>query len=383
MRVGILVKTIPPWGYGGNPREAIQIAKYLYSEESKATIICFSPDRRDFEELDVVPMKPLPYPRHVGDIMPVPQILVTTVKAVKKLNLDILLGFCAGSAEGLAAALVAKMMSVPCVIRTTGNDIIVDLQKYPSLIKPPLLLCDTIVPINEYMQNLIVRRLPKVKQKTQIVPIAVDVDLFSPKKDGSKVRTIYKIENAFIVLTVARLVKRKGIDYLLMAMKNVLQEDPNVRLIVVGDGPERYNLLTLASQLNIMKNVIFEKHVPENLLPHYYTACDVFVLPSIKDKKGGTEAFGKVLAESLACERPVIGTRVGGIPSIVQDGKTGFLVEECQPESLASAILKLRYNPELRQRMGKYGRSIVIENYASEKVMKQWIDLFKNLLAHK
>lgn len=380
MNVGIVVKGLPPYMIGGNPREAFQIAKAANSEGMEVTIISFYPYTPNFKEFKRVPMKSIPYPPRVADVMGVPQVLANLVKAVKRFKVDLLIGFGADSSEGLAASLAGIITGRPCIIRTTGNDILVSAWKYPFLVEPPLTLCDIVVPISEYMRELILRYLPRVEaQKIKIIPVAVDTSFFTPKSDGSRIRAKYQIGDAFTILTVTRLVERKGIKYLLISMRDVLKEDPKARLIVVGGGPDRQALINLTRNLNISKNVVFERYVPEDILPQYYAACDVFVLPSIIDTREGTEAFGKVFAEALACERPVVGTRVGGIPSIVRDGETGFLVEQRQPKDLAKAILKLRNDPELGRKMARCGRSIVIEKYNERKVMQQWIHLFINL----
>lgn len=380
LNIGIIVKGLPPWTMGGNPREALQIAAALYSGGMKATIICFSPSPQSFKEFKVVPMKPIPYLPRLADVMAVPQVFTTLVQAVRRLKIDLLLAFSADSSEGLATPLASKITRRPCIVRTTGGDILVSAQKYPFLVLPSLTLCHVVVPISEHMRNLILQYLPQIRaQKIQIIPIAVDTNFFSPRRDGSNVREMYGLEDAFTILTVTRLVKRKGVDYLLMSMRDILQEDSKAKLLVVGDGPEREALMALATYLNITKSVVFENYVSDHLLPEYYAACDVFVLPSIIDERGETEAFGKVLAEALACERPVVGTRVGGIPSIVRDGETGFLVEQRQPKALAEAIIKLKNDPEISRRMAKHGRTIVIEKYDCRKVMEQWINLFRGL----
>lgn len=348
----------------------------------EATVVVFRPPLYPpyFKEVRVVPMKPIPYLPRLKELIAVPQVFTTLVKAVRRERIDILLALCADSAEGMATPLAARLASKPCVIRVTGNDIIVSARRYPFLVKPPLTLCDAVVASTEYMRNLTLFYLPNIKHnKIKIIPIGVDVEVFSPKRDDSEIRAKYGLGDVFTVLTICRLVKRKGVHYLLQAIHEVLKEDPEVRLIILGDGPERQTLMELAKSLSILQNVIFEKYVPEKLLPAYYAACDVFALPSIVDNRDGTESFGIVFAEAMACGKPVIGTKVGGIPYLIEHEKNGLLVAQRSATELASAILKLKNDSKLRRRMGIHGRHVIEKKYSWQVALDMWMELFRKV----
>jgi len=384
MSVGILVKALPPVGMGGNPREAIQIAEALCRSSMEATFFCFCSHELEFKHFNVVPIKAIPFLPHLQDVMSAPQVMLAILKAMRRIPLDILVAFGADSSEGIAAPLAANMMGRPCILRTTGNDVIVSAWKYPFLVTPSIYLSDIVTPISNYMLDLITRYLRWVdKSKLRIIPIAVDTEMFNSSVSGKKVRLEYSLSDEFTVLTVARLVKRKGVDYLLLAVHKLLREGHHIRLLVVGDGPERSLLMTLAGKLGIANRVSFVAYVPDEILVQYYAACDVFVLPSIVDSNGETEAFGKVLAEALACEKPVIGTDVGGIREIVLEGQTGLMVSQRSSEELADAILRLKSDPSMRRKMGMQGRRIVQDRYSIQKVMPQWINLIIELLSNR
>lgn len=369
-------------GAGGNPREAIQIAEALYHNSIDATIICFYSYEPKFEHFTVIPMNFIPYLPHLQDVMGTPQVMRIALKTLKHIPLDILIAFGADSSEGIAAPLVAKILGRPCILRTTGNDIIVSAWKYPFLVTPSIRLSDVVIPISDYMLGLIVQYLPWVQQsKLRVIPVAVDTEMFNPSVSGKNVRLKHSLSDEFTMLTVARLVKRKGVQYLLLAVHKLLCQRHQIRLLVVGDGPERPILMNLADTLGIADKVFFIPYVPDELLVQYYAACDVFVLPSIVDSNGETEAFGKVLAEALACKKPVIGTNVGGIRGIITEGQTGLLVSQRSVDALADAILRLKSDPSMRRRMGIRGQKIVQDKFSARKVMPQWIKIITELLS--
>jgi phosphatidylinositol alpha-1,6-mannosyltransferase len=161
-----------------------------------------------------------------------------------------------------------------------------------------------------------------------------------------------------IMLTITRLVSRKGIDTALRAFSRVKQKQPDSLYFVVGEGPQREEFQMLARQLGIADSVRFTGRVPFESLLDYYNACDVFVMPS-KTELPNVEGFGIVFLEAGACGKPVIGTFSGGIPSAIVNGETGFLVSEGDFEELSKALERLFVDKELAKKMGNKGREHV------------------------
>ena len=159
------------------------------------------------------------------------------------------------------------------------------------------------------------------KEKLEIIPFGVDTDFFKPLE-------IQKNENIFHILSVGYLIERKGFEYIIRAMKEVLNEHSNVQLTIVGSGPLEKKLKELIKDLKLEDNVKIIKNVSDDELLHLYNSSDLFVLPSIVDSQGNTEGLGVVLLEAMACKLPVIGSNIGGIPDIIQDKETGLLVSE-------------------------------------------------------
>jgi glycosyltransferase involved in cell wall biosynthesis len=152
------------------------------------------------------------------------------------------------------------------------------------------------------------------------------------------------------ILSVGRIEKVKGLDYLLHAMKEVIVEFPKAKLIIIGKGPFEAELRQLAKDLGITKNVVFPGWVDQSEVYEYYKNCRIFVLPSV-----WPENFPTVCNEALSAGRPVVATRVGGIGEIVEHRKSGLLVPPQNSSALAKAMINLYDNRKLAEQMGKNG----------------------------
>jgi phosphatidyl-myo-inositol dimannoside synthase len=164
-----------------------------------------------------------------------------------------------------------------------------------------------------------------------------------------------------MLLSVSRLHQSefyKRIDLVLEALPAVLQQVPDAFLVVVGEGGDLQRLRRLASQLGIDDKVRFTGRVPEEDLPLYYQACDLFVLPSLK------EGFGIVFLEAMQYAKPCIGARAAAVPEVIVDGENGLLAEPGDARSLQAAILTLLADEPLRRRMGSAGLLRLQNNFA-------------------
>ena len=176
-------------------------------------------------------------------------------------------------------------------------------------------------------------------------------------------------QDDFVILTVARLVKRKGVEYVIEALSKI--NDPKVKLIIAGDGKERASLEALVLELKISERIFFAGKVPR-LTPYYKTA-NIFVLASyIIEEEGDFEGLGLVLLEAQSHGLPVVGTQSGGIPEAFEKGKTGLLVPERDAQALADAFLRLKKDKQLSESMStetshflakRFGRDIAVGRY--------------------
>jgi phosphatidylinositol alpha-1,6-mannosyltransferase len=128
-----------------------------------------------------------------------------------------------------------------------------------------------------------------------------------------------------VILSVSRLVERKGVDKVIEALPFVLERCPNALYVVVGDGPYRERLMELAQEKGIADKVLFAGRVPD--IRPFYRACDVFVLPTREGRKGDIEGLGLVYLEAAACGKPVVASLVGGVADAVVPNETALIVE--------------------------------------------------------
>jgi phosphatidyl-myo-inositol dimannoside synthase len=191
--------------------------------------------------------------------------------------------------------------------------------------------------------------------KIHVVYPGVDASRFHPQVDGTDLRRQLARDDEQIVLSVGRLQSRKGHDLAIQAMAALGAHWPKVRYIIIGDGEERDRLEALARSFGVSERVLFVGEVPSSLLPSFYAACDVFLLPN-RIENGDVEGFGIVFLEAAAAGKPTVGGRSGGVVEAIAEGETGLLVSGTDVNELAHAIQRLLQDRELRNRLGGGGR---------------------------
>ena len=178
------------------------------------------------------------------------------------------------------------------------------------------------------------------------------------------------------ILFVGGLSKVKGIDTLLNAVPIIRKKILNLCVYIAGSGPEENKLKELVKELNIEENVNFLGYISGIKKYSYYKSADVCVFPSIY------EPFGIVLLEAMACGKPVVASNVGGIPFVVEEGKTGLLFESGNVEDLADKIMTILKNEELREKMGEAGRERAKE-FTWDKIAERTVEVYKEILKGK
>ncbi len=213
--------------------------------------------------------------------------------------------------------------------------------------------------------------------KAVVVPNSIDIDFFREQNPQiiQNLKNEYNIKNKRIILFVGRLVKYKGIEYLLKAMKTVISTFKNSCLLIVGDGPLRNNLEYLSSDMNLKSNIFFVGNVNNRILRNIYRIADLFVLPSISNSEG----FGIVLLEAMVHAKPVVASNVGGIPHIVKNGFNGLLVAPRDYKELANRIIDLLSDDVNSQKLGQKGQEYIIKNYSWEHTVKKIIEIYQEI----
>lgn len=212
------------------------------------------------------------------------------------------------------------------------------------------------------------------QEDADIIPNAVDTHRFNPNNDGEWVREKLGLdEHEKLVMYVGRIVYHKGLEYFVRSAKHL---GPNVKHLLVGTGDFRPELERIIEEEDIEDKVLFAGRVPNEDLPDYYDAADVFVLPSVSR----LEAFGIVALEAMASGTPVIVSDIPGVREVIVEGKHGLLSEPMNPEDLAEKIRTILTNPQLAEKMGKNGRKRVVKNFTWEKVADDIMDVYESLI---
>lgn len=192
------------------------------------------------------------------------------------------------------------------------------------------------------------------------------------KNDVAKEFNIDKSDK--LIGTVARLVPIKGHEFLLKAAPLVLQHYPNTTFLLIGDGPLRKKLENLAQQLNFFDKIVFSGMRED--IPRLLNAIDIFVLPSLN------EGMGRVLIEAMVLAKPIVATRVGGVPDVVEDGSSGLLVPPADPDALADAICTIMKNPALASKLASHA-AIRSQKFSHTEMIRQLENLYKSVMSSK
>lgn len=250
-----------------------------------------------------------------------------------------------------------------------------------SLIKSVLLNADFIITNSEFTMSEAASYGVDKKKIHKITP-AVDQKIFTCSGSGNEVREKFGLKDKKVILTVSRLIRRKGIEKVIMAMPRVLEEVPNAAYLIVGEGEYGHDLRSLAIDKDLSDNVIFAGRVTDEELPGYYSACDLFAMPNMATKGSETlEGFGISFIEASACGKPVIGGITGGVREAVVDGETGLLVDPLDTDALAAAIIKLLKDDRSAKEMGERGRRRVEMEFGWENRAKRMGEIIDAAMA--
>ena len=227
---------------------------------------------------------------------------------------------------------------------------------------------DHLTYLGDYTQSQISRALSR-KAQSSMVKIApgIDTDHFAPQSSAGSLRADLGLAEKKVIVSVGRLVHRKGQDTLIEAMPQILSRTPDAHLLFVGEGPYKDYLVKRATELDVAHAITFIGRIQYSELPRYICVGDIFAMPSRSRLAGlEVEGLGIVYLEASACGLAVIGGKSGGAPDAVLDGETGYAVDGTSARDVAQAAIELLNNPESAARMGTRGRQWIIEEWRWE-----------------
>ena len=309
-------------------------------------------------------------------LLPTPRI---TRKAVKILKQQQIKNVWFGAAAPLAL-MAEKLRSAGAsniVALTHGHE--VWWAKIPilkSLLKKIIKDVDHLGYLGDFTKGEIAKISNQPQKFLQIAP-GIDTEHFAPKSARGDLIEKYRLDGRRVIVSVGRLVHRKGQDELVKAMPKILEQFPDAILLFVGEGPIKQMLFNSAKQLGVLPKVVFAGRVSHHDLPDYICLGEIFAMP-VRSRFSGleVEGLGIVYLEASACGLPVIVGNSGGAVDAVLDQKTGLLVDGTKSDQIADAICELLANPERAKQMGAAGRDWVIKNWQ----LSNWSEKFNKVL---
>ena len=231
---------------------------------------------------------------------------------------------------------------------------------------------DLFMPISEHWKKKLIE-MGCEEGKIIVHRMGIDIEKFE-FSERRKTGTIK-------ILSVGRLVEKKGHEYAIKALAKVVNKNgKDIIYRIVGDGPLKDKLMSLAEELGIGDCVEFIGNVEDEELLKLYKESHIFILPSVTASDGDQEGIPVVLMEAQAMGLPVISTYHSGIPEVVIDGKSGFLVPEKDVDALAEKMEFLVEHPELWSEMGRYGKEFVEKHYDIRRLNKRLVEIYRNLI---
>ena len=240
---------------------------------------------------------------------------------------------------------------------------------------------DHLTYLGEFTRQAISKALSR-KSATEMVKIAPGIDTahFIPQPDAMQKRKELGLQDKKMIISVGRLVHRKGQDNLIQAMPAVMKKIPNAHLLLVGEGPYRKHLEKLVTKSSLEQNVTFAGRIMYDRLPSFLSAADLFAMPSRSRFFGlEVEGLGIVYLEASACGIPVVAGNSGGAPDAVLEGVTGLCVDGTNIEQITAAIVEICSDAERASHMGAAGRNWIVDQWRWDI----WSEEFNALLVEQ
>jgi glycosyltransferase involved in cell wall biosynthesis len=307
---------------------------------------------------------------------------VRLARLIRKLRPHILHTHTAkAGAVGRAAALLAGNARPPVVVHTFHGHVLrgyfdpVRARAFRQLERTLARSTTALVAVSPQVRDDLVELDVAPATRFAVVRLGIELDqrvAWGSNGRGETRRVLGIGEGPFTVGWIGRMTGIKRTNDVLLAFKLLRERGIDARLCLVGDGPDRDEVERRAHELGVMRETLFLGY--QEQVASLFAAFDVFILPSANE---GTPVTA---IEALAAGKPVVATRVGGIPDVVRDGEDGFLVEPGDVEALAERLAQLATDPELRERMGEAARSRVRERYSVERLVDDVDLLYRSLL---
>ena len=370
-----IAHVVHSFGAGGIENGIVNIVNNI-NKEKYCHIICCLSQTGDFENrllFDNYIIYSLN--KKEGNDISVP---IKLIKIFKSHNVDIahLRGW-PTLVEGIIAAMIARTPSIIYGFHgKTANDVnhIKPIRKLSE--KSALKFIDKIITLSDVMKDDYVEYTGVTRNCVEVIYNGVDVDKFNRAPCGEQIRNDFGFKNEDIIIgSIGRLDPVKDFDTLLRSFKKNFILNRNIKLLIVGNGPELDRLKKMAFELGVIERTVFAGYRDD--IHNILNIIDIYAQTSIY------EGFSNTILEAMSSSLPIVATNVGGNPFLVQDNENGFLVEIGVDEQLCEKLSILISNADLRESFGKLSRTIVLEKFSINKMVESYDLLYSNIVKQK
>src|SRR3989338_3046173 len=397
-KVLVTTTTFPRWNDDSTPRFVYELSEKL---AAKYNVIVLAPhhkgalkkeklgkvDVRRFAYFKPEPLQKLCYN---GGIIPnmessflakiqMPLLIVTEFffasKIIKKEKISLIHAHWI-LPQGLVGVFLKKLFKIPLIVTIHGSDLFpLKSNLFRKLHKFVATNADFITVGSEATKNELIGRIPSSSGNVKVIPMGVDSSIFRK----IKIKKPKKYSKNKILLFVGRLSDQKGLQYLIDTMPDIVKEETSAKLLIIGEGPYKSELCKRMNENKVNENVEFLGSLSSSEIAKYHNYADIFIFPSLSNKTG-TEALGLALMEAMSSGCAVIGTNVGGIPSLIKNGYNGILVKQKDSRELSKSVAALLKNKKKADAMGKNAAAFIQKNYSWDKVSSRFIKIYEKAL---
>ena len=375
------------------PSTHIREIVYNLSKQHKVTVIAQSHSEKNPDKINIkritIPQLPYANPLFVAihNILLALNIILIGLRL--KSRYDVIYN---RADEGGGGVLLGKLFGIPTIIEING--ILWDEAKLRGRSEFRQNLIKWLWGLNVKHVDCIVTVTPNIAKEMQkvykippdrfiIIQNGVNTNLFKPMDKITTRKTLGLNEQSKIVCFVGQLSPWQGVEYLIKAAPLILEKVPETKFLIIGDGEMREEWENMVSEKKLEDNFIFTGRVPYEDVPKYINASDVCVAPFIKERNERTGLSPLKLYEYLACGKPVVGSDVGGVGDFLEGYNAGVAVKPENLKELANATVKLLQDDELREKMGKNGREIVVKEHSWESIANKVMEVCESVIAEQ
>ncbi len=243
--------------------------------------------------------------------------------------------------------------------------------------RPLLHACNRIIAVSDEIARSLRRWFRVSQDRIEVIYNGVDTRRFrpDPERRAATRRALGFGEDEAMALYLSHVTRQKGLHVLLHALPRIREAWPRSRVVVVGAGDYLADGQALARRLGVSPHVVFVGEVPHERAPEYLAACDVFVLPTLRQ-----EGLPFAVLEAMASEKPVLVSRIGGVTSVVQDGVNGLLARAGDPDALARGLVRVLADRELARRLARSARDTVLRAFSTGHMVQGTADVLERVV---